>query len=106
MRHEAAIALLTRGELDPYEALIAVCWPRSERLADKDVPLRKQVYSEELKTEIRRRHAAGETLPDLAVKTGLPYPTVKMFCSPSVEKRKAKRQAKRAEEVCGELTLF
>jgi hypothetical protein len=65
VRHEAALELLGRGELDPYEALMLVCWPpNGSRL--ESVPTERRYYSEELKAEIRERHAAGETLTDLA----------------------------------------
>jgi hypothetical protein len=66
VRHEAVLKLLARGELDPYEALCLVCWPRKgSRL--EDVPLGRQCFSREVRAEIRARHAAGETIPELAV---------------------------------------
>jgi hypothetical protein len=80
VRHEAALKLLARGELDPYEALVLVCWPRKgSRL--EDVPLGKQFYSDDVREEIRARHAAGESVPELALKTGIPYGQVKFICS-------------------------
>lgn len=93
MRHEVALELPGRGELDAYEALMLVCWPpKGSRL--ESVPAERQYYSEELKAEIRERHAAGETLPDLALKTGLSYGTVKAFVAFASEKRHAAPSAK------------
>src|SRR5918996_5326737 len=52
--------------------------PEAERL---DVPLEhvpreRQYYSEELKAELQRRHfEEGETIPELALKTGIPFGT-------------------------------
>jgi hypothetical protein len=98
VRHEVALELLGRGELDPYEALMLVCWPpKGSRL--ESVPAERRYYSEKLKTEIRERHAAGETLPDLARKTGLSYGTVKSFVAYVSEKRRAERQARRLASV-------
>jgi hypothetical protein len=72
VRHDAALKLVARGELDPYSALALVCWPRTEsRLENEHVPLGKRNYPDELREEIRRRHfEGGETLPELAAKTG------------------------------------
>jgi hypothetical protein len=98
VRHEAALELLGRGELDPYEALMLVCWPpNGSRL--ESVPTERRYYSEELKAEIRERHAAGETLPDLARRTALSYGTVKSFVAFASEKRRAKRQARKLAQV-------
>jgi hypothetical protein len=98
VRHEAALELLGRGELDPYEALMLVCWPpKDSRL--EGVPAERRYYSEELKAEIRERHAAGETLPDLARKTGLSYGTLKAFVAFAAEKRRDQRRARRLAQV-------
>jgi hypothetical protein len=48
---------------------------RASRL--EDVPLGRQCYADDVREEIRRRHAAGETLPEVALKTGIPYGKVK-----------------------------
>src|SRR5215217_6476905 len=105
VRQEAALGLVERGELDPYEALALVCWPPTgSRL--ESVPAERQYYSEELKAEIRERHAAGETLPDLANKLGLPFGTVKAIVAYVSEKQRAQRQARRlarVEEEAGRL---
>jgi hypothetical protein len=94
IRYEVALKLLERGELDPYEALALVCWPRKgSRLAD--VPLERQYHAEEIREEIRARHAAGESVPELALKTGIPYGQVKFMCSGEGAKREP-----------AELTLF
>jgi hypothetical protein len=95
IRHDAALALVVKGELDPVLALSLVVWPRKgSRL--EDVPLERQYYAEEVREEIRARHAAGETIPELARKTGIPLGQVKSVCS-------AAGGAKRAP---AELTLF
>jgi hypothetical protein len=76
VRHEVALKLLARGELE----LSLVCWPRKgSRL--EDVPTERRYYSEDLKAEIRARHAAGESVPELALKTGIPFGQVKFMCS-------------------------
>jgi hypothetical protein len=96
VRQEAALKLLARGELDPYEALSLVCWPRKgSRLEDEQVPLGKQLYSNDVHEEIRRRHAAGESIPELAFKTGIPFGQVKFMVSGEGAKREP-----------AELTLF
>ncbi len=77
MRHQAALELLRRGAIGPEEALLAVVWPRHERLTDENVPRERQFYSAELREEIRRRHGKGETLPELAQKTGISYASLK-----------------------------
>jgi hypothetical protein len=86
VRYEVALKLLARGELDPYEALSLVCWPpRGSRL--ESVPTERRYYSEDLKAEIRERHAAGESIPELALKTGIPFGQVKSVCSSEGAKR-------------------
>jgi hypothetical protein len=73
VRHAAAIKLVEAGELDGVLALSLVVWPRrGSRLEDDDVPRGKQFYRDELRVEIRKRHAAGETIPALALATGVP----------------------------------
>jgi hypothetical protein len=58
-----------------------VVWPRrGSRLEDESVPTERQFYSEELKAQIRARHAASETIPALAQSTGIPFATVKFLC--------------------------
>src|SRR5512132_2442838 len=81
VRHDAALALVERGDLDPVLALSLVVRPRrGSRL--EDVPLGKQVYSDDVREEIRRRpFEEGETLPELALKTSIPYAQVKSICS-------------------------
>jgi hypothetical protein len=86
VRHDAAIALVERGELDPAIALSLVVWPPKGRLEDEYCPTERQFYSEELKAEIRERHAAGETLPDLARKTGVSFGSVKSIAARDAEK--------------------
>jgi hypothetical protein len=62
VRHEVALELLGRGELDPYEALMLVCWPpKGSRL--ESVPTERRYYSEELKAEIRERSRGGRIAP-------------------------------------------
>jgi hypothetical protein len=88
VRHDAAIALVESGELDPVLALSLVVWPRpGSRLVDEQVPLGKQLYSDDLREEIRARHAAGESIPELALKTGIPFGQVKCLCSAAGTKR-------------------
>jgi hypothetical protein len=71
VRHEAAIALVVKGELDPYSALALVCWPRKgSPLEDEQVPPGKQFYSDDVREEIRRRHAAGDSSPSLRRRRG------------------------------------
>jgi hypothetical protein len=71
VRHEAALALVESGELDPVLALSLVVWPRKgSRL--EDVPLERQYHAEDVRQEIRARHKAGESIPELALKTGVP----------------------------------
>lgn len=56
-------------------------WPRrGSRLEDESVPTGRQFYRQEVREEIRRRHAAGESLPELSRLTGIPYATLKAFC--------------------------
>jgi hypothetical protein len=105
-RHDAAIALVERGELDPASALSLVVWPPKGRLEDEHCPTERRFYSEELKAEIRERHAAGETLPDLARKTGVSFGAVKSICGREAEKKLARRQAQRlayVQEETGQL---
>ncbi len=107
VRHDAAIALVAKGELESALALSYVVWPRrGSRLEDGSVPTERQFYSEEFKAEIRERHAAGETLPDLARKTGVSFATVKSIAAREAEKRLAQQQARRltqAQEEAGRL---
>ncbi len=107
MRHAAALKLVEAGELDGALALSYVVWPRrGSRLEDESVPTGRQFYSEEFKAEIRERHAAGETLPDLARKTGVSFATVKSIAAREAEKRLAQQQARRltqAQEEAGRL---
>ena len=107
VRHEAALQLVARGELDGPLALSLVVWPRrGSRLEDESVPPERQFYSDELKAEIRGRHAAGETLPDLARTTGVSFGTVKSICGRDAEKKLARRQARKlasVEEEAGRL---
>jgi DNA-directed RNA polymerase specialized sigma24 family protein len=78
VRHAAALKLVAAGELDPAFALSLVVWPPAgSRLADDQVSTRRQTYPPELKAEIRRRHAQGETTAALAASTGVPSGTVK-----------------------------
>jgi len=50
-------------------------------------------YSEELKEEIRRRHQQGETIAQLAAKTGIPRATIKCFASTADRARSARKLA-------------
>jgi hypothetical protein len=78
VRRAAALKLVAAGELDPEIALSLVVWPPAgSRLADVQVSTRRQTYPPELKAEIRRRHAQGETIPALAASTGVPPGTLK-----------------------------
>jgi hypothetical protein len=95
IRHAAAIRLVEAGELDGVLALSLVVWPRrGSRLEDEHVPRGKQFYSDELRVEIRQRHAAGETIPALARATGLPYATVKFWVSSAGRRKDAARLAR------------
>jgi hypothetical protein len=97
VRHEVALLLLGRGELDPYEALWLVCWPpKGSRL--ENVPTERRAYSDALKDEIISRHAAGETVPELASKLGIPFASVKFICSSRHEAKRARRLARLQEE--------
>jgi hypothetical protein len=61
-----------------------------------DLPLAgKRAYSDDVREEGRRRHAEGETIPELAHKTSIPYAEVKFICS-----------AAGTEQAPAELTLF
>jgi hypothetical protein len=52
VRHEAALALVARGELDPYEAIALVCWPSEDsRLEDETVPTKRLYYSDDVRAE-------------------------------------------------------
>jgi hypothetical protein len=62
-------------------------------LADEQVPCERRFWPDELRAEIRRRYAAGETMPALAENTGLPYATVKMWLSKAGREREARRAA-------------
>ncbi len=63
-------------------ALSLVVWPpKGSRLEDERVPRERQFYSPELREEIRRRHAEGETLPELERKTGSSYASLKGLLS-------------------------
>ena len=92
IRHAAALELLRRGDISPEEALAAVVWPESDRLRDEQVPRAPQFYSEEVKAEIRRRHAAGETIPELAERTSIPFASVKWMCGNGEARKREKRQ--------------
>ena len=59
--------------------------------------------SEALKAEIRERHAAGETIPELAQKLGMPFGTVKMIAARQTER---KREQRAREREAAELRLF
>ena len=85
----AAPRLVEAGELDGALALSLVVWsPKKSRLEDEAVPLGRQFYAEDVKAEIRRRHAAGETLPTLAASTGIPFGTCHAWCSKSPPRRR------------------
>jgi hypothetical protein len=58
----------------------------------------KQFYSDEVKAELRERHAAGETLPALSREMGIPFGTVKALVGYTNEKRRARREARVQEE--------
>jgi hypothetical protein len=47
----------------------------------------RQVYSEDVKAELRRRHTAGEMFPQLAELTGIPFAQVKFICGNTKRKR-------------------
>jgi hypothetical protein len=72
-----------------------VVWPPKGRLEDEHCPTERQFYSEGLKAEIRDRYAAGETLPELARKTGMSFGSVKSICGREAERKLARRQARR-----------
>ena len=94
VRYDAALKLVAAGKLDPHEALAFVCWPpKGSRLEDERVPLERQFYPADVREEIRRRHAAGETLPELSQRTGIRFSTVKSMIQEgqrSADKRVAK----------------
>lgn len=48
-----------------------------------------------LRAEIRERHAAGETIPELAQKLGLPFATVKAIVARDTEKKREQRARER-----------
>jgi hypothetical protein len=96
VRHAAALKLVAEGEIDGVLALSLVVWPpKGSRLADDQVPRERKFYPPELKAEIRRRHAEGETIPGLAAATGLPYGTVKCWLSREGRERDARLEAAR-----------
>lgn len=93
VRHQAALKLVAAGELDPALALSLVVWPpKNSRLVDENVPRERQLYSDGLREEIRARHAAGESIPELAQKTGIPFGQVKFMCGSHGEKPRGELQ--------------
>jgi hypothetical protein len=92
VRHQAALALVEAGELDGALALSLslVVWPpKGSRLEDEHVPLGREYYPEDVKAEVRRRHAAGETLLAIAASTGIPFGTCDAWCSASAQRCEA-----------------
>jgi hypothetical protein len=87
VRHAAALQLVAAGELDGVLALSLVVRPPRSRLEDQQVPVTRQVYSQELKAEIRQRYAAGESMPYLAASTGVPYAILKAWLSKAGRER-------------------
>jgi hypothetical protein len=75
--------------LSPEEALAAVVWPLSERLADEHVPLGKQVYADEVREGSAGATLSGKTTPELVLKTSIPYAQVKFLCSEAGAERVA-----------------
>jgi hypothetical protein len=59
------------------------------------VPPGKQFYSDDLREETALDTRARETVPELALKTGIPFGQVKFICSSEGAKRES-----------AELTLF
>jgi hypothetical protein len=104
VRHEAALTLVQKGELDPYEAIALVCWPaKGSRL--ESVPADRQYYSEATKEEARQLHAEGLTCPQVAARLGVPFPTVKCWLWNTTEKKREYRlrlREKRKAETAGE----
>jgi hypothetical protein len=94
LRRNAAIKLVKEGTLDGVLALSLVVWPpNGSSLADDQLPSDRPVWPPELKAEIRRRYAAGESMPQLAASTGLPLGTVKGWLSAKGREVDARREA-------------
>jgi transposase-like protein len=80
VRHAAALELVAAGAIDGALALSLVVWPpRGSRLADESVPCGRRHYSDELRAEIRRRRAAGATVPELSRSTGIPHSSIRVL---------------------------
>jgi hypothetical protein len=94
----SALKLVAAGELDGAIALSLVAWPpKGSRLEDDHIPIGRRDYPKGLRVEMRRRLEVGETLHELAEKTGLSLATVKSWCSGAERSRDAERE--RALEV-------
>jgi hypothetical protein len=90
VRHQAALELLCRGELDPYEALCLVCWPQG-RLEDEQVEARTFRHASSTKSEALALYAEGLTTTEIGRRLGVPPSTVKSWLQ--VERRPAQRLA-------------
>ena len=64
------------------------------------MPRERQFYSEDVREEIRRRHAAGETLPELSRRTGIRFGTVKSMIQ---EPQRAAAKLAKHQELEGRL---
>jgi len=71
VRHEIALELLLKGQLEPEEALCAVVWPRNERLAGGGYT-RAKAWPPELRGEAVRLYDEEElTYPEISQRLGL-----------------------------------
>jgi len=76
VRHEAALFLLAKGQLGPEEALMAVVWPKSERLDEEGLERVKE-WPAETRDEGLRLFDSGLTKREVASRLGVCETTVK-----------------------------
>jgi hypothetical protein len=65
-----------------------------------DSPRERQFYCEDVNAEIRRRHAGGETIPQLAELTGIPLGQVKSGVAATARRARQAPGSFRLLEVC------
>jgi DNA-binding NarL/FixJ family response regulator len=90
VRHEAALFLLQRGQLEPEEALAAVVWPKSERLDEEGLERVKE-WPAQIRDEGLRLFDSGLTKREVGQLLGVCESTVKGWLA--TRSKWAKRQA-------------
>jgi hypothetical protein len=100
VRQQAALMLLGKGDLEPWEALAVVVWPPKSL---EQPPTGRRVWGEQTRERARQLHKLGVTYEGIAAQVGAPPSTVKQWLSGRNGGRARVRRVAEVQERTGRL---